>query len=205
MALTLTYGDLKAQVLTLLKERCKNIDSNSNIDASLKSGWAVNHVIKGTAGDGASVYARVSSNDTWTNVRTSTEVNNAFDSYMTTCGVNAKSLQTITYRGLINFLSCVYRFLADHILVIYNEYTGAWDVVYYPMRTSSTVGSIAETNIVTATDVDQYIEQLTRAYANNNLNKTVSMSLSYDYISSSSSSSSNCSSSMFIAYMNLDI
>ena len=80
MTITITYGDLKTQVLNLIKSRCRNIDTNTNLSAALKSGYS-RTVTKLTGTPQAKCV--ITSNDTWGNVVTSATVESQFDSYMT--------------------------------------------------------------------------------------------------------------------------
>ena len=65
---TLTYGDLKAIVMSFMTERCKNIGNNTNLDASLKAGWS-----RTVGKSSGTPYAKcvISTGDTWGNVVTS--------------------------------------------------------------------------------------------------------------------------------------
>ena len=92
MALTITYGTLATLVLNIIKSRCRNIDSNSNLDQSLRpagSGWAKTiGKLSGTP----YAYCTITVNDTtaWGGVVTTANLEANFRTYMTTCGIYAK-------------------------------------------------------------------------------------------------------------------
>ena len=112
MAITLTYGDLKNIVLGFITERCQNVPDwnagtykaalpdqlkNGNTFASLSFGDST-----GKNGNAqANAYGTVS--DSTTATHSVADVTSDFESFMTTCGINAKESQIISYRGLINF------------------------------------------------------------------------------------------------------
>lgn len=211
MAISITYGELKAQVLSIITNRCQNVDTwdarpfAPAMPASLKNGW------NRTVGKGSGVqycYGRVTLSDTTTDVVTTATISADFENFMASCGINGKSSSVISYRGMINFLSCAYRYISKRVVLVHNEDTAEWAIVWNNTGDFIYPTQVAETNIATATDIVQLIDALTASYAAANSRKK-SLNLTYNYAcsssSSSSSSSSNCSSSMFIAYMNLDI
>ena len=155
MALKIKYGDLKTQVLNLIKSRCQNIDSWRDMPAALRNGW-YRDVSKGSGVEYN--YCRSSVDDTIANVVASSTVESNFDSFMTTCGVNAKADQVITYRGLINFLSCAYRYIATHCVIITNEDTADWAVVWYNGSSSTPYTSIPVSSVSVAGDVVDYLQ-----------------------------------------------
>lgn len=223
MALEITYGDIYNIVLSLIKTACQNIDTydavpggHAALPTSLRSGWSrtvtksfTTPVKRRTK----QAYGIVTVVDTFTNivyedVNETHTVSNSFQRYMSSCGVWSKISDPITYRGLIGFLTCAYRYIAARVVEVINEDTGEWGVVYNA-QTTPIVVTIQEATpyIPNANDIVAYVNALISNYTKTSTNK-YSLALNYNYpcssSSSSSSSSSNCSSSMFIAYMNLD-
>ena len=112
--INLTYRDLIDLIITIIKSRCHNIDTNTNMAASIKSGWS-RTVTKSTSFN-QPVSCLIGTTSTWSNVYTTADVENDFTSYLATCGIGSEKLTTvISYRGLINFLSCSYNYIANYI------------------------------------------------------------------------------------------
>lgn len=200
---TLKYSDLKTLAINKILAACQNISGRSNIPDCMRKGYVkqFKHWTGGTnfiLSDSTAVYDV-----------TEQTVRNTFDQFLTACGIDVKSNQVPTTRGLINFWNNVSSFCTSYVRIAVGGYPESSPPSRIVFDTSVNMSSASPTILdreeetITADDVNKLMSYTKRANANASKIKAMVYSMQSFCSCSSSSSSSSCSSSIFIGYMKL--
>jgi len=200
---TLTYNDLKNSAITQILALCKNISGSSDIPECMRKGYVkqFKHWTGGTnfiLSDSTAVY-----DVTEQTVRTT------FDNFLVACGINTKSTQIPTTRGLINFWNNVSSFCTAYIRLAAGGFPENDPPKRFIFDSSISIPSAIPTTLnkeeetITADDINNLFMYVKRASADASKIKAMVYNMQSFCSCSSSSSSSSCSSSVFIGYMKL--
>jgi len=137
---------------------------------------------------------------------TESEVMTQLTNFLNERGIDTKSNELVTTRGILNFWNLTALFCACKLKHVVSNYVSSPKLMYDKSATISSITNIPDGELITATDITTMFNSWTNIV--NKLSKThVTL---YDIVltSSSSSSCSSCcssssSSSMFIAYMKI--
>lgn len=195
------YQTLITQYLNWLYSVCKNVDSMTNVPATVKAGYVATH-----RREGAGVNIALNSSNAVQQV-SSTQVNSELNSFLSSRGISSKLNANISSSGLLNIWNQLAIFTATKVRTVIG-YDGSYCTAYYPNQTSYQQLTAVDSQLVQARDVNDLMTSLNALVNYQNATRLTytitAVSSSSCSSSSSSSSSSSCSCcSMFIAYIQL--
>ncbi len=218
----ITYADLVAKALQLIKSRCHNIDAfNSSVPSTLKNGasWtissaSVSHRVSSSGKQSTATHTLSTTgavSDSTLVVVTSATVESQLNSFLTSRGIYQSPTEPVTFKGIVNFFNNLSSFMSAKIMFVTNSF-GAGTFVFYNSAGSTypTATAYDGWEKYTASEIQTNLKEILNSvnnvqnlhYATTTLTYNSSCSCSS---SSSSSSSSSCSSSSstYIVYMDI--
>ena len=195
------YQTLITQYLNWLYSVCQNVDSMTNVPATVQAGYVATHR-EGTAG----VDIALNSNNAVQQV-SSTQVSNELASFLSSRGISSKLNTTISSSGLLNIWNQLAVFTATKVRTVIG-YDGSYCTAYFPNQTTYQQLTATDSSLIQARDVNDLVTSLNALVKYQNATRLTytisavsSSSCSSSCSSSSSTSSSSCS--LFIAYIKL--
>ena len=231
------YKDLKDYALNLIKSSCWNINNKNSTSWSEYSAYISNKSTPSHFRNGASwtiLTKKVTEKKTNSGHTKSIAIPNCTITYKTTIndkllvpvyhgtidtqltsfltskGINTKSNEVVSFKGMLNFMNNLAVFMASKLVHVVNSIDGQSYIFYVASANPDTSKNAITDNNLTSKDIETNLQQIMAAINNVSNVHYASNVISYTCSSSSSSSSSSCSSSsssssssMFIAYMQL--
>lgn len=211
----ITYADLISGVYEKIVSICGNVDGYSS-SSSLRSGHTYKASYNSNPGSaqssGLNVTATMESSSYLSTVNSST-VKSQLESFFASRGLDSKSGEYVSTRGMINFYANLAAFLSAKLMKVVSSYDNATSTYYY---SAGSVDNLSNAPNLPGIDIPTTESEFNSFVTNisNDWNVYVTR-YSYSITCSSSSSSSSCSScssssssscsssSFFIAFMRL--
>ena len=224
----ITYGDLKTYALNMIKKRCCNVNANNSTDWSDYSAYsgsteANSYLRKGASwtivsksysetkmtnqhGDTISrarkactVKANASVSDNLLVPVYHATIDSQFTSFLNSKGISTKSNETVSFKGMLNFMNNLAVFMAAKLVYITNSINTPVQVFYISSASPNTTQNKISDDNLSANEIKTNLTQIMAAI--NNVTRMHYASTAINYACSSSSSSS--SSSTYIVYMDI--